>query len=171
MGSEENRDLFAGKNILVTGGLGSIGSEIVKSLLNFEPKKIIVIDNRETAIFYAKMYAPSKIIDYEVGDIRDYNSIEPLLKDVDIVFHAAAMKHVIVCEESPFEAIKTNVLGTKNVIEACINNNIGKMILISTDKAANPINVMGATKLLAEKMVSAIATSKKRNITKFGASP
>jgi len=164
----EQEELFKDKHIAITGGVGSIGSEIMGGLLKFQPRKITIIDNNETGIFYSKLYSPSEIIDHEVADVKEFDSIEPLLRGVDIVFHAAAMKHVTVCEESPFEAIKTNVLGTKNVIEACIKNEVDKMILISTDKAANPLNAMGATKLLAEKMVGAIATSKKRNNTKFG---
>lgn len=160
--------MFRGKNICVTGGLGSIGSEIVRGLLKFNPNKVVVIDNRETEMFYSKMYSPSQIIKYEVADVKDYDSIEHVFRNIDIVFHCAAMKHVPICEDVPLEAIATNVIGTKNVIDACIKNNVDKMILISTDKAANPINVMGATKLLAEKTVVAIATKKRDIKTKFG---
>jgi len=160
---------FKNKNIVVTGGLGSIGSEIVKRLLKYNPKKITLIDNRETGMFYSKLAFPEKIVSHEMADIRDSKSINYLLKDADLVFHVAAMKHVIICEHYPFEAIKTNVIGTKNVLEACIKNKVGKMILISTDKAANPLSLMGATKLLAEKMVSAYATTNKgKTKTKFG---
>src|SRR3972149_3359667 len=107
----------------------------------------------------------------EITGIRDYNSVEKVLEGVDIIFHTAAMKHVVVCEDAPFEAIKTNVLGTNNVIESCIKNKVKKMILISTDKAVNPASVMGTTKLLAEKLVGAIATStklKENSVTEFG---
>lgn len=160
--------LFRGKNICVTGGLGSIGSEIIKGLLKFCPNKIIVLDNRETEMFYSKMYSPSPIIKYEVADIRSYDSIEPLFKNVNLVFHCAALKHVPICEDVPLEAININVLGTKNVIDACIKNSVDKMILISTDKAVSPINVMGATKLLAEKTILATSAKKRDIKTKFG---
>lgn len=137
-------------------------------MLQFKPNKIVVIDNRETEIFYSKMYSPSPIIRYEIADVRNYDSIEHIFRNIDVVFHCAALKHVPICEDVPLEAISTNVLGTKNVIDACINNSVDKMIFISTDKAANPINVMGATKLLAEKTVVAMATKKKDIRTKFG---
>ena len=158
-------NIFKNKTIAVTGGLGSIGSEIIRKLLKHNPKQIILIDNRETETFYSQLEFPKVV--HKIADIRDYKLIDSLFKEVDIVFHAAAMKHVTLCEEFPFEALKTNVLGTKNIIDACIKNNVGKMILISTDKAANPLSMMGSTKLLAEKMVSAVATIKKCK-TQFG---
>lgn len=163
--------MFEGKNIAVIGGLGSIGSQIIKELVKFNPKRIIVLDNRETEAMYSMHYPISSKIHTELIDVRDYDSVEKSLKGVDLVFHAAALKHVVVCEDNPFEAVKTNVIGTKNVIEACLKNNVKKMILISTDKAVNPTNVMGATKLLAEKLVGAVATSEKLRenpTTKFG---
>ncbi len=160
--------LLEGKKICIFGGLGSIGTDIVAGLLKFNPSEIIVADNRETELFYSKEYPIDKRIRSEFVDIRNYDSVENALEGVDVVFHAAAMKHVIICEDAPFEAVKTNVIGTHNIIEACIKRNVKKMILISTDKAVNPTNVMGATKLLAEKMVAAVATSKRKNGTDFG---
>lgn len=169
--NETHKSLFENKIICITGGLGSIGQEIVRGLLKFNPKKIIIADNRETELFYSKSYPLSEKIHNEFVDVREYDSVEKVLERVDVVFHAAAMKHVVVCEDNPFEAIKTNVLGTNNVIESCIKNKVRKMILISTDKAVNPASVMGATKLLAEKLVGAIATStklKENSVTEFG---
>jgi len=169
--NESHKNLFENKVICVTGGLGSIGQDIVRGLLKFDPKKIIIADNRETELFYSKSYPMGEKIHNEFVDIRDYNSVEKVLEGVDIIFHTAAMKHVVVCEDAPFEAIKTNVLGTNNVIESCIKNKVKKMILISTDKAVNPASVMGTTKLLAEKLVGAIATStklKENSVTEFG---
>lgn len=163
-----SKKLFEEKIICVTGGLGSIGSDIIKGLLKYNPKKILLIDNRETEMFYSKKNSPNSIIKYLFADIREYEALEKILKGVDIIFHAAAMKHVVVCEDAPFDAVKTNVIGTRNVLEAAIKNNVKKFILISTDKAVNPMNVMGATKLLAEKLVSAVATSKRHNFTKLG---
>jgi UDP-N-acetylglucosamine 4,6-dehydratase len=160
------KELFEDKVVAVTGGLGSIGSEIIKKLMKNNPKKIILIDNRETSLFYSMLDNPKVV--HKMVDVRDYGDLSSALRGVDILFHAAAMKHVIMCEEFPHEAIKTNVIGTKNAIDASIENNIKKMILISTDKAANPMNVMGTTKLLAEKLVGAVATSKNRGNTEFG---
>src|SRR3989344_2773133 len=167
---EAYKEIFKDKRVAVIGGLGSIGSKIVSKLKELAVKKIIIIDNRETELFYAKEDKKESEIEGIFADVRDYDSIENALNNVDIVFHAAAMKHVIISEDNPFEAIKTNVLGTKNVIEASIKNGVEKTILISTDKAVNPTSVMGATKLLAEKLVGAIATSKslRKNRTQFG---
>ena len=87
-----------------------------------------------------------------IGDIKDKDRLERAFENVDIIFHAAALKHVSICEFNPFDAVKTNVLGTQNVLDAALNKNVGKVIVISTDKSVNPVNVMGATKLLAERL-------------------
>lgn len=162
------KKFFNNKNILVTGGLGSIGSGIVKELLKYNPRTIQVVDNRETEMFYSIDYNKDKKIKHYFIDIRDKDSLEKVMKNVDIVFHTAAMKHVLVCERNPFEAVKTNVFGTQNIIEVCINNNVKKMILISTDKAVNPTNVMGTTKLLAERIVAAMHNIRDKISTEFG---
>jgi FlaA1/EpsC-like NDP-sugar epimerase len=160
---------FSKKNILVTGGLGSIGSEIVRGLLKYELNSLRVVDNRETELFYASKKNTDPRLDYYFGDIRDKESLRPLLRNVDVVFHAAAMKHVIVCEKHPSEAIKTNIQGTQNIIDLSIEYGIEKVIHISTDKAVNPEGVMGTTKLLAEKMISAMHSARLGHKTKFGA--
>ena len=161
--------LFEDKKILITGGLGSIGSEIVKQLLEFNPKEIRVLDNRETELFYAKLlYKNYENVRVLFGDVRDNERLLRATDGVDIIFHAAAMKHVFVCEYDPFEAVKTNVIGTQNVIECALEQNVERMLLISTDKAVNPSNVMGATKLLAERLVSAMCNYKGEKTTRFG---
>jgi len=163
------KDLFEDKTILVTGGLGSIGSEIVKQLLDYNPKEIRVLDNRETELFYTRVsYSNHENVRVLFGDIRDKERLLKATDGVNIVFHAAAMKHVFVCEYDPFEAVKTNVIGTQNVIECALEHNLERMLLISTDKAVNPTNVMGATKLLAERLVSAACNLRGRSTTKFG---
>lgn len=161
-------ELFKNKTVAVTGGLGSIGSQISQSLLDFPVRKILILDNRETGLFYAMEYAPHEKIGAFYCDVRDKVRVSRLLENVDIVFHAAALKHVIVCEKNPFEAVTTNVIGTQNVIEACVDNGVEKMILISTDKAVNPQNVMGSTKLLAERLVSAMCQIKHKDGVQFG---
>lgn len=148
---------FQGKDILVTGGTGSIGSEIVKQLLEYDVEKVRVFDINESGLFHLeeKLKDGSKNynkVRYLVGDVRDPSRLKLALKDVDIVFHAAALKHVPLCEYNPYEAVKTNVTGTENVMEASRDSGVQKVITISTDKAVNPINTMGATKLLAEKI-------------------
>ncbi|UUX92254.1 UDP-N-acetylglucosamine 4,6-dehydratase family protein [Methanoplanus endosymbiosus] len=148
-------NFYKDKTILVTGGAGSIGSEIVRKISELEPKVIRVFDNDETALFNVstKVDPSQRILRPLYGDIGNVDRLDMAMEDVDIVFHTAAMKHVPICEYNPFEAIKTNVIGTQNVIQAALNHNVDKFILISTDKAVNPLNVMGTTKQLAEKLV------------------
>jgi FlaA1/EpsC-like NDP-sugar epimerase len=165
----ELNQFFKGKTVMVTGGLGSIGAAIIKELSKYEVKGIKAIDNRETEIYYKLENREDPDVNFIFADVRDKESIKKAFKGVDIVFHAAAMKHVIICERHPFEAVKTNIVGTQNVIESCLENNVGKMVLISTDKAVNPNSVMGSTKLAAERMVSAMHSSGMQNTTQFGA--
>ena len=148
----EIRDFYTNKTILVTGGVGSIGSEIVRKLMEHNPKAMRVLDNNETGIFDLEQELQSEKFRPLVGDIRDKGRLRRAIEGADIVFHAAALKHVPLCEYNPFEAVKTNVLGTQNVIEAAMEEEIEKLITISTDKAVNPVSVMGATKLLAERL-------------------
>ncbi|MBS3121400.1 SDR family NAD(P)-dependent oxidoreductase [Candidatus Woesearchaeota archaeon] len=149
------RSTFGGKIILVTGGLGSIGSEIVRQLLKYNPKQVRIFDNRETETFFMqhelKQHSNLRFL---VGDVRDKDRLNMAMEHVNIVFHAAALKHVPLCEYNPFEAVKTNVYGTQNIIDTALTNNVEKVVNISTDKVTNTINTMGATKLLAERLIS-----------------
>lgn len=146
------KEYYKSKTILVTGGVGSIGSQLVEEMLQYEPKGIRVLDNNETGLYDIEQKLKSNKIRLLIGDIRDKERLEVAMEGVDIVFHAAALKHVPLCEFNPSDAIKTNVIGTQNVLDAAYNQNVQKVICISTDKAVNPLNVMGATKLLAEKL-------------------
>jgi len=143
---------YKDKVVLVTGGTGSIGSEIVRKLLDVGPEAIRVFDNNETALFDLEQELNSDKIRTFMGDVRDQERLDRAFENVDIVFHAAALKHVALCEYNPFDSVKTNVLGTQNILNAALDKNVKKVIMISTDKAVNPINVMGATKLLAERL-------------------
>jgi len=144
---------FQGKKILITGGTGSIGSELVKQLIKFKPSTIRILTNDENSIFDARRELGEKPpLTYFIGDIRDKDRLKLAIRNIDIVFHAAAMKHVDICEQNPFDAIKTNVLGTSNILEVAILENISKFILISTDKATAPVSILGASKLLAERL-------------------
>jgi FlaA1/EpsC-like NDP-sugar epimerase len=149
---KELKNTYEGKTILVTGGAGSIGREIVKKVLMFDPDTVRVLDSNETGLFDLEQELQSKKLRLFVGDIKDKERLKRAIEDVDIVFHAAALKHVPLCEYNPFEAVKTNTIGTQNLIDATLDEDIEKMITISTDKAVNPVNVMGATKLLAERL-------------------
>ena len=161
-------ELINGKIILITGGTGTFGHELVKCLLNnFSPKKIIIFSRDEFKQYMMKqLYPENKYpIEFFIGDVRDYDRILKATKNVDVVFHAAAMKQVDTIEKYPIEAIKTNILGTENVIKSCLQNNVKKVIGISTDKSVSPINLYGATKLCGEKLM--IDANTEDSITKF----
>lgn len=158
---------FEDKIILVTGGVGSIGSALVRKLLEYNPRVIRILDNNETGLFDLVNKLKSEKIRPFVGDIRDKDRLKRAIEDVNIVFHAAALKHVPLCEYNPFEAVKTNVIGTQNLIDVAMDEEVEKFITISTDKAVNPVNVMGATKLLAERLTIAANYYKGHRKTAF----
>lgn len=143
-----------GKRVLVTGGTGSIGQQIVRKVLAASPEVVRLFSRDESKQFEAqKELARHGIkIRFLIGDIRDRERVEKAFEDVDVVFHAAAMKHVPACEFNPFEAIKTNVLGTQHCIDAALAHRVERFVTISTDKATNPTSTMGCTKLLAERL-------------------
>ena len=144
---------FRGKKILITGGTGSIGLGLVKQLIQCKPQAIRIFTNDENSIFEARrIIGHNPSCTFFVGDVRDRDRLNLAIRDVDIVFHAAAMKHVDICEQNPFDAVKTNVIGTSNVLEASLIENISKFILISTDKSTQPTSTLGASKLLAERL-------------------
>lgn len=147
--------MFKNKKILVTGGTGFIGGEIVRNILHFKPAVVRILSNDEDNMFRLMQELDQRDdVRFLIGDVRDKERVKLAMEDIDIVYHVAALKHVPLCEYNPFESIKTNVLGTQNVIEAALANCVSKVIAISTDKAVNPINAMGATKLLAEKLIT-----------------
>ena len=160
-------DYYKGKKVLVTGGSGSIGQKIVKELIQYDVDVVRVLDNNETALFDLEQDLKSSKIRTFVGDIRDLQRLKMAFKDIDIIFHAAAYKHVPLCEYNPMDAVKTNVMGTQNIIDAAIVCEVEKVILISTDKAVNPANVMGATKLLAERLMISSNAYSGRDGTQF----
>ena len=145
------------KKILITGGTGSFGKKFVSTVLKrYNPKKIIIYSRDELKQFemsnlklFLRYYDKMR---YFIGDVRDYSRLKLAMEDVDIVIHAAALKQVPAAEYNPFEAVKTNVIGGQNVIDASRNNNVKKVIALSTDKAAAPINLYGATKLTSDKL-------------------
>jgi UDP-N-acetylglucosamine 4,6-dehydratase len=151
---DELKSDINGKTILITGGTGSFGKRMIKTLLaHSNPAQIIIFSRDEYKQYLLrKLYANIKIIKFVIGDIRDYDRLHDVFYGVDIIFHAAALKQVPATEYNPFEAIKTNINGSKNVIRAAIFNGVKKVIAISTDKCVNPINLYGATKLCAERL-------------------
>lgn len=147
------KNFLIDKTFLITGGTGSFGKTIVKYLLKHNVKEIRVLSRDEKKQDDFRNTLLSKKVKFYIGDVRDKDSISSAFNNVDYVFHAAALKQVPSCEFFPLEAIKTNVYGTENVANASIKNNIKKMILLSTDKAVYPVNSMGMTKALAEKII------------------
>lgn len=156
------------KTVLVTGGSGSIGSHLVEALINSECRSIRVLSNNEHELYMLqRRVGNNEKLRLLLGDIRDKNRLQFATKEVDIVFHAAALKHVPLCETNPFDAIQTNVIGTQNIIESSIFSNVEKLVFISTDKAANPMSTLGATKLLAERLVIAAMNYRGTSRTKM----
>ncbi|WP_281889205.1 SDR family NAD(P)-dependent oxidoreductase [Paenibacillus sp. YYML68] len=145
--------MFNGSTILVTGGTGSWGHELVTQLLTCDPKEVIVFSRNESTQVAMKRAFEDDRLKFCIGDIRDREAVTAACKGVDYVFHLAALKHVPVCEDQPYEALKTNVHGTQHIIEAAIENKVKKVINISTDKAANPSNFYGMTKAIGEKLI------------------
>ena len=142
--------------MLVTGVSGTVGRELLRQLVQAEPGDIVGVDNNETEIFFlSEDYRTTANVHLYLCDVRDRHKLNSLMKGVDIVIHAAALKHVVLCEQSPSDALQTNIIGTQNIIEAAINNGVERVIFTSSDKAVNPTNVMGTSKLMAERLITA----------------
>lgn len=145
--------MFDNKNILITGGTGSFGKKYTKVLLqNYKPNKIIIYSRDELKQYEMAQEYTNSCMRYFIGDVRDAERLKKAMKGVDYVIHAAALKHVPIAEYNPMECIKTNINGAQNVIDASIENKVKKIIALSTDKAANPVNLYGATKLASDKL-------------------
>jgi len=145
--------MFNDKSILITGGTGSFGKQFVKTLLeSYQPKRVIIYSRDELKQFEMEQDFHSDCMRYFIGDVRDCERLIQAMKGVDYVIHAAALKQVPAAEYNPMECIKTNIHGAENVIHAALVNNVEKVIALSTDKAANPINLYGATKLASDKL-------------------
>jgi UDP-N-acetylglucosamine 4,6-dehydratase len=163
-------DFLNGKTLLITGGTGSFGSNFARYLLaNSKLKKLIILSRDEfKQSLLNEEFGHDERVRFFIGDIRDRDRLARAFQGVNIIVHAAALKQVPALEYNPFEAVKTNVLGTQNIIEEAVNNKVEKVLLISTDKAAQPVNLYGATKLCAEKLIVS-GNSYGGNSTKFSA--
>jgi FlaA1/EpsC-like NDP-sugar epimerase len=163
---------WEGKTVLVTGGTGSIGSEIVNQLLKSNVQKVIVFNRDEIKQFSMKQKIDDPRLQIFMGDVRDYNTLESVFENdkIDVVFHAAAMKHLVIAEEEPVECARTNIMGTANLIHLCNKYHVKKTVTISTDKAALPSSVMGATKFIAERITlnGNINSEQKFSCVRFG---
>ncbi len=161
--------MFKGKKILITGGTGSLGKALAKRLLELDAEIVRIYSRNENKQISMQSELNDERLRYLIGDVRDLPRLIRAVEDIDIVFHAAALKHVPVVEYNPFEAIKTNVLGSQNVIDACLYENVGTAICVGTDKAVSPLNTYGATKLLMEKLFVTAGnyTNPEKHKTKF----
>ncbi len=168
------------KTVLITGGVGTVGKELIRQIFQHNPKEIRVIDNNESGLFFLeeefgeayRAYAlgenpTATMFNSYIGDIRDGRKLTQKMENVDVVFHAAALKHVILCERSPFDAVQTNIIGVKNIISAAMNNRVEKVIFTSSDKAVNPTSVMGTSKLMGERLISAANSLNREGETVF----
>jgi UDP-N-acetylglucosamine 4,6-dehydratase len=163
--------MFKGKILLITGGTGSFGNAVLKKFLNTDVKEIRIFSRDEKKQHDMRVLLNSNKVKFYLGDVRDIKSIDTAMSGVDFVFHAAALKQVPSCEFFPIEAVKTNILGTENVLDSAIRNNVTKVICLSTDKAVYPINSMGMTKGVMEKVAiakSRIAKETIITITRYG---
>ncbi|WP_114418157.1 UDP-N-acetylglucosamine 4,6-dehydratase (inverting) [Marinospirillum perlucidum] len=160
--------MFDNKAILITGGTGSFGHRYVKTLLErYQPSRLIIYSRDELKQYEMQQVFNQKCMRYFIGDVRDQNRLVQAMREVDYVIHAAALKQVPAAEYNPMECIKTNIHGAENVIHAALENNIDKVIALSTDKAANPVNLYGATKLASDKLFVAANNMAGRRRTQF----
>jgi FlaA1/EpsC-like NDP-sugar epimerase len=148
---------FSVKRVLVTGACGTVGRELVKQLLeDYDTSELVALDNNESELFFLEQrFSEHTNAGFFLADVRDRDKLLRKMEGIHIVFHAAAFKHVILCERSPFEAVQTNILGVQNVITAAIDNEVERVIFTSSDKAVNPTNVMGTSKLMGERLMTA----------------
>lgn len=165
---------WQGKSVLITGTCGTVGRELLRQTVEMSPAEIIGIDNNESELFFLREeYGANNMVQLFVGDIRDRETLVDKMRDIDLVLHAAALKHVFLCEQSPRDALQTNIMGTQNVIDAAFTNGVKRVLFTSSDKAVNPTNVMGTSKLMAERLMSANNAMRRANgplfsSTRFG---
>ena len=164
-----NESSLKDKRVLVTGACGTVGRELVKQLLeDHAVAELVCIDNNESELFFLEQrFVDKGNAHFFLADVRDHQKLSSIMKDVQIVFHTAAFKHVILCERSPFEAVQTNILGVQNVITAARATNAEKVIFTSSDKAVNPTNVMGTSKLMGERLMTAANSQQREKGTVF----
>ena len=162
--------MFDNKSILITGGTGSFGHKFIKMTLEkFNPRRVIIYSRDEMKQWeMAKLYPNDERVRFFIGDVRDRDRLARAMDDVDYVVHAAATKIVPTAEYNPFECVKTNINGAMNVIDACIDKNVKRVVALSTDKASNPINLYGATKLASDKLFISGNSYAGKNDTRFG---
>ena len=170
----QNKEILINKTIVVTGGTGSFGKTLVKKLLDTEVKKIRIFSRDENKQDEMRNELSNNRLEFYIGDIREKGALDVCFTDADFVFHAAALKQVPSCEYFPFEAVKTNIIGSQNVLDSSIKNNIKNVVMLSTDKAVMPINAMGISKSMMEKLTFTYGFNQNAhiktifNVTRYG---
>lgn len=149
------KSFYNGKRILITGAAGTVGREIVKQLLSFRPAELRLMDNNESETFFLMEEYRDQNVYCFLGDVRDREKVQKLSESIDITIHCAAFKHVILSEFNPFDAVQTNIMGVENIIQASVACGVKHVLFTSSDKAVNPTNVMGTSKLMGERLITA----------------
>jgi FlaA1/EpsC-like NDP-sugar epimerase len=164
---------WRGKRVFITGVCGTVGKELLRQIVEFGPEEVIGIDNNETELFFLNDRYAGQPVKLYLGDLRDASVLRRHMEDVDIVLHTAALKHVVLCEQAPRDAVQTNIIGTQNVVDAALSNKVGRVLFTSSDKAVNPTSVMGTSKLMGERLITAAHALRRRGgpifaSTRFG---
>jgi len=158
---------YSGKKILITGAAGTVGRELVRQIIGFGPTELRLMDNNETEMFFLMEAYRDKGVYCFLGDVRDRDKVEKLAQGIDIIIHCAAFKHVALCEFNPFDAVQTNIIGVENIVRAAKNCDVKYVLFTSSDKAVNPTNVMGTSKLMGERLITAANSVKNNGNTIF----
>lgn len=161
-------DNFMDKSVLITGACGTIGSELTRQVMKTGAKRVLCIDNNETGLFFSnESYKSTDRYNCFLADVRDFEALKQRMQGIDIVLHSAALKHVGLCEDSPIQAIQTNIKGTQNIIDAALANDVERVVFTSSDKAVNPTSVMGTSKLMGERLMTAASLNNRNSKTIF----
>ena len=159
---------FKGQSVLITGACGTVGAELTKQVVAAGAARVVCVDNNETELFFLQeAYKAGDIVSCYLADVRDLEALTQRMQGIDVVLHSAALKHVGLCEDSPAQAVRTNIDGTQNVIDAALANKVERVIFTSSDKAVNPTNVMGTSKLMGERLMTAASLNNQNSKTIF----
>ncbi len=161
------KKFYKNKKILITGAAGTVGREMVRQLYSFKPAELRLMDNNETEMFFLMEEYRNKNVFCFLGDVRDRDKVEKLSDGIDIIIHSAAFKHVILSEYNPFDVVQTNIISVENIIKAATACNVKHVLFTSSDKAVNPTNVMGTSKLMGERLITAANAVKNNTHTVF----
>lgn len=160
-------DFYRGKRILITGAVGTVGRALTSQLAAMEPAELLLLDNNETDLFFMMEEYRGKNVNCILGDVRDAFKLNRVCEGVNIIIHAAALKHVILSEYHPEDVVQTNILGVQNIINAAVGNHVETVVFTSSDKAVNPTNVMGTSKLMGERLITAANSRQLKHKTVF----